>query len=35
LFDGEPMEIIAIDASNDKQLVMPIDRKFYEKRGWY
>lgn len=35
LFDGEPMEIIAIDASNNKQLVMPIDRKFYEKRGWY
>lgn len=35
LFDGEPMDIIAIDAQNDKQLVMPIDKKFYEKRGWY
>lgn len=35
LFDGEPMEIIAIDASTDEQLVMPINKKFYEKRGWY
>lgn len=28
----ERMGTIGIDASNNKQLVMPIDRKFYEKR---
>ena len=35
LFDGQPMEIVAIDAQNDKQLIMPIDKQFYDKRGWY
>ena len=35
LFDGQPMEIVAIDAQNDKQLIMPIDKHFYDKRGWY
>ena len=35
LFDGEPMEIIAVDAVTDQKLVMPIDGNFYKKRGWY
>lgn len=35
LFDGEPLEVIAIDAQNDKQLIMPIDKTFFEKRNWY
>lgn len=35
LFDGEPMEIIAVDAATDQKLVMPIDGSFYKKRGWY
>ena len=35
LFDGQPMEIVAIDAQNDKQLIMPVDKHFYDKRGWY
>lgn len=35
LFDGRPMEIIAIDAATDEKLVMPINAEFYKKRHWY